>query len=142
MSARWCLDVAAGDGRCGRVVGRGTVELSLDEVLQVEQVALAALGDGLQGRHDGDLLDLLLDEPLHELLAEVVPGVPCGLREVDDLLGDRLLLLEGQIDRGLVILELVVGGAGIPGGISTSMSRSRKYCTIIIAWVRSSTAWR
>ena len=42
-----------------------------------------------QRGHRGDLLDLLLEEPLHELLAEVVALVAGGPRERLDLLGDR-----------------------------------------------------
>ncbi len=65
-----------------------------DEVLQVEQVVACALGDPHQRRHPRDLFDLFSEEPLHELLAEVVALVSRDAGQPGDLLGHRALLLE------------------------------------------------
>ena len=48
------------------------IDLTRDEVLQVEHVCPGAVCDPDERGHQRHLLDLLLEEPLHELLAEVV----------------------------------------------------------------------
>ena len=57
-----------------------------------------------------------------------------------DLRGDALLLVERERDRSDVVGEASICGAATAGMI-TSSPESRRYCTIIIAWFRSSTAW-
>ena len=64
-----------------------------------QRVLLRALDDRQQVGHRGDLLDLLLDEPLHELLAGVVGVLARQPGERVDLLGDALLLVEREAHR-------------------------------------------
>src|SRR4051812_28575254 len=52
-----------------RVLALAPAVLALDVVLDVHHVVARALGDAQEVAHRRDLLDLLLDEPLHELLA-------------------------------------------------------------------------
>ena len=92
----------------------------------------ARSASGEQGRHPCHLLDLLLQEPLHELLAQIVALFPGGAGQLDDLIGDRLLLLQCQLDRARACAGIADLAGSIPDR-STLMSRSRKYCTIIIA---------
>ena len=73
--------------------------LARDEVLEVEQVGARALADPNQRGHQGDLLDLLLEEPVHELLAEEVALVARDGGQPGDLLGDGALLIERQAQR-------------------------------------------
>ena len=77
---------------------------------------------------------------MQELLADEVALVARELRQLGDLLGDALLLLERELDRRDDVGELRLGAA--TPGISTGSSASSRYWTIIIAWFRSSTAWR
>src|ERR671917_1238806 len=65
-----------------------------------------ALGDGQQVAHRGLLLDLLLEEPLHELLARVVARLAGDLEQLGDLDGHLALLLEREADR----LDMVAEG--------------------------------
>lgn len=102
-------EMPAGNGWCGGVRRCGAAYLTGDEVLEVEQVAVAAVGDGLEGAHDRGLVDLLFEEPLHELLTQEVSLVARGLRQVDDLIGDGLLLRERVLDRCPVVGERVLG---------------------------------
>src|SRR6476646_9376150 len=70
-------------------------ELLAREVLLGQQRVLArALDDAQEVGHRRDLLDLLLDEPLHELLRRVVALLARDAGQRVDLLGDALLLLE------------------------------------------------
>ena len=78
--------------------GCGAV-LAGDVLLDVLDVVAVAGGHGQQVAHRGDLLDLLLDEPLHELLGGEVVLLPGDAQQTVDLLGDPLLLLQGQRDR-------------------------------------------
>ena len=73
----------------------------------MEQVVARPAHDAQQRRHRGDLLDLLLEVPLHELLAEVVALVAGGAGEQGDLVGDAPLLVEHQLDDVLDRLEVV-----------------------------------
>ena len=59
-------------------------------------------------------------------------------RQAVDLLGDPLLLLQRELDRGDDVGERRDGRP--TAGMTTSASVSRRYCTIIIAWSRSSSA--
>ena len=103
-----------------------------DEVLQMEQVGAGPVGDPHQGRHPCDFLDLFVEEPLHELLAEVVALVAGDAGQPADLFGHRALLVERQRQRVARRGEDVLRTASTPG-ISTSTSRSSRYCTSIIA---------
>ena len=76
----------------------GSRDFAGHEVLEVEQVGACALGDAHQRRHLRDLFDLFLEEPLHELLAEVVAFVAGGAGQPADLLGDRALQVECEAD--------------------------------------------
>src|SRR4051794_15739952 len=87
-----------GDRRRRRI-GAGTALLALDVLLDRLDVVAGASDDGEQVVHRGDLLDLLLDEPLHELLGGEVALLPGGPGEREDLLRDALLLREGELHR-------------------------------------------
>jgi hypothetical protein len=100
-------------------------------VLDQEQVLARPLDGREQVRHRRDLLALLLKEPVEELLADEVPLLARQRDEPDDLFGDALLLLERERD-----------GLGRAPDVVTGRSESSRNCTIIIAWFRSSTAWR
>ena len=78
-----------------------------DEVFQLEQVGAGTIGDPDKRRHQGHLFDLLLQEPLHELLAEVIALVAGHCREPADLLGDRAFLVERQRQRIARFVELI-----------------------------------
>jgi len=52
-----------------------------------------------EGRHRRDLLPLLLEEPVHELLGDEVALVTGRQRELLDLAGDPLLLVERELYR-------------------------------------------
>ena len=73
---------------------RGAIEALLDG----QQVVLAALDHGQQIAHRGDLLALLLQEPVEELLADELPLLPRELHQLHDLLRHALLLLECKRD--------------------------------------------
>src|SRR5215212_9539425 len=76
------------------------------EVLLREQRVLArALDDPEQVGHRRDLLDLLPDEPLHELLRGVVLLLAGDRRERVDLLRDPPLLRERERDGRHDVLE-------------------------------------
>src|SRR6266540_4529870 len=68
--------------------------LAGDVVLDQEQVVPGALDDVEEVLHQRDLLNLLLDEPLHELLRSEVARIPRELEESIDLLAHTLLLLQ------------------------------------------------
>ena len=73
----------------------------------MEEVVAGPFRDREQGLHGGDLLDLLLQEPQHELLAEGVALVAGGAEQRLDLGGHLLLLHQCQLDRLLHGGELV-----------------------------------
>ena len=77
---------------------------------------------------------------MQELLADEVALRARELRQVGDLLRDALLLLEREPHRLDDVGEL--GLRRRTPGITTRSSASSRYWTIIIAWFRSSTAWR
>src|SRR5215207_967332 len=88
----------AGGMRSGRVrVGLAEL-LAREVVFDVHRVVLGAFDDPQQVGHRRDLLDLLLDEPLHELLGGVVVLLPGERGERVDLLAHALLLRERQRD--------------------------------------------
>ena len=75
------------------------VALAGEELLDAQGVVAGALDDPQERRHLGDFLDLLLDEPLHELLAREVAALARHAHEVGALIRDAPLLLERQRDR-------------------------------------------
>src|SRR6266545_2562992 len=82
---------------CHRIVAASAARvLARDELLERHRQVTDALGDLQQLGHRRDLLDLFLQEPLHELLAEVVALVARDLEEIADLPADRLLLIERE----------------------------------------------
>src|SRR5215207_7373202 len=96
---RRTLQRAARHGWGGGVGGLLLADALPREVLLGEQRVVArALDDAQQVGHRRDLLDLLLDEPLHELLARVVARLARGRGETVDLVGHALLLLERERD--------------------------------------------
>ena len=78
---------------------------------------------------------------MEELLADELSLVARDLGELDDLRGDRPLLLERERDRRDERRRTGSAARSTPG-IATVSPESRRYWTIIIAWFRSSTAWR
>ena len=76
---------------------------------------------------------------MEELLADEVLLLAGERDERDDLLGDALFLVECKAT-GSVAPKPVLGPR--PPGICTGSSASSRYCTMIIAWFRSSTACR
>src|SRR6516164_11582185 len=62
----------AARGMRGRGIRRLGGRFAGQVLLGKQRVVAGALDDRQQARHARDLLDLLLDEPLHELLAGVV----------------------------------------------------------------------
>jgi hypothetical protein len=112
--------------------------LAGDVLLDVLDVVAVARHHREQVAHRGDLLDLLLDEPLHELLGGEVGLLAGDAQQRVDLLGDPLLLVQGERDRATTSSNAGTG-ASTPG-MKTSWSVSMRYCTIIIAWSRSSSA--
>src|SRR5213592_515309 len=89
----------AGDRRGGRVAARAVL-LAPDVLLDRLDVVLGAGDHGEQVVHRGDLLDLLLDEPLHELLGGEVVLLAGRAGQCENLLGDALLLGQRELDRG------------------------------------------
>src|SRR5699024_872302 len=89
---------ARGTG-CGLTVAVLTGHVSSHEGLHVEQVPVGAVHHVEEGRHLGDLLDLLLKEPLQELLADVFVLVPGDLGQTLELRGHFTLLLQGQCNQ-------------------------------------------
>ena len=77
---------------------------------------------------------------MQELLSDEIAVFPREARERHDLLGDLPLLLERDPHRVGGVSE-VARGAPTPG-MATVSSASSRYWTIIIAWFRSSSAWR
>src|SRR5262245_10274376 len=73
--------------------------LASEVLLDVQEIVAAALDDGEELGHGRDLLALLLEEPVQELLADELPLLARLLHELDDLVGDPLLLLERERDR-------------------------------------------
>jgi hypothetical protein len=132
------LERAAGDGGRGRVRALLAELLAREVLLGQQRVVARALDDAQEVGHRRDLLDLLLDEPLHELLRRVVALLARDAGQRVDLLGHALLLLERERDRADDVVELDCG-ATTPGTVA-STSWSTRYCTIIIAWLRSSSA--
>src|SRR5215212_9277747 len=86
----------AGGVRRGRVLAHLAQVLAREVVLDVHRVVLRALDDAQEVGHRRDLLDLLLDEPLHELLGRVVALLAREAGERVDLLADPLLLRERE----------------------------------------------
>ena len=74
------------------------VALAREELLDAQRVVTGALDDAQQRRHLGDLFELLLDEPLHELLAGEVAALARHAHEVGALIRDPPLLIERQRD--------------------------------------------
>jgi hypothetical protein len=105
-----------------------------------QQVVSGAFDDGEESGHARDLLALLLQEPIQKLRADQVVLLPRERGEPDDLLGDGSLLLESERDRSDRVRELVLrlGDRGDPD----LLPRVEGYWTSIIAWFRSSSAWR
>src|SRR5699024_2069355 len=106
-------DRAAGHRGRGARVGGG-VGLAGEVFLDAEPVVVGALGDGHQRVPVGDLLDLLAQEPEHELLA---PRIGLGARGPEQCLdppGDLILLLKRERARGRGPVAL--GPARRPGG--------------------------
>src|SRR3954470_8738783 len=66
------LQRAAGDGRRGRGSALCARRLPGEVLLDAPRARAPALDDAQEVGHARDLLDLLLDEPLHELLGGVV----------------------------------------------------------------------
>jgi hypothetical protein len=75
------------------------VALACEELLDAQRVVAGTLDDAQERRHLGDLFDLLLDEPLHELLARVVAVLAGDAHEIGALIRDPPLLLERERDR-------------------------------------------
>src|SRR5690606_26675788 len=71
--------------------------------------------------HAGDLLDLLLQEPQHGLLAERIRLRPRRGEEALDLLGDALLLREREGDRLRLVREVVLD-RGDPGDLDAQVA--------------------
>src|SRR4029079_13334792 len=76
------------------------------EVFDVEEVVRAP-GNVQQGGHRGDLLDLFLEEPQHELLAQGVVFSPGRGEDCLDVLRNLLFLSEGQGEGFLDVREVV-----------------------------------
>src|SRR5688572_28049323 len=68
-------------------------------LLDVQQVVPPALDDREELGHRGDLLALLLEEPVQELLADQLALFARELHERDDLIRHPLLLRERERDR-------------------------------------------
>ena len=83
-------------------------QLACNVVLQVEEVAVCALHDGHQGLHGGNFLNLFLQEPEDELLAQCVVLSACCGEQGLDLTGDNLLLCQGHVNDFLNVLEVVL----------------------------------
>ena len=92
------LERTAGRGRSAGLELGLAARLAREIVLDQHHVLLRPLDDGEKRRHRRHLLALLLQEPVQELLADEVPLRPRQLRELLDLLGHPLLLLERQAD--------------------------------------------
>src|SRR5687767_11116419 len=80
--------------------------LARKEVLHLHHVVLRPRDDVEEAGHRGHLLALFLQEPVHELLRYEIALLASGERELLDLTGDALLLVEGKLDRGDDVLEL------------------------------------
>src|SRR3954453_22366106 len=89
---------AAGDRRSGRVCALRARMLAREVLLREQRVLARALDDPEQVGHRCDLLDLLPDEPLHELLRGVVLLPARDRRERVDLLRDPPILRERERD--------------------------------------------
>src|SRR4051812_28571419 len=74
------------DGRRRRIVAAIGL-LAGDPVLNALVVIFRACHNGQQIAHLGDLFDLLLDEPLHELVRGEVIGIARDTGELVDLVG-------------------------------------------------------
>src|SRR5690242_11642993 len=81
-------------GPRGGGIGVAGAGLAGDVLLDVLQVVLVAGHHGEQVGHRRDLLDLLLDEPLEELLGGEVGLLAGDAEQAVDLLGHPLLLLQ------------------------------------------------
>ena len=92
------MSLGARRARRRRVLALLSRMLTGDVVLDPHGVGLRPRHDAQEVGHGGDLLYLLLDEPLQELLARVVALTAGGRGQRVDLLGDPLLLLERQRD--------------------------------------------
>ena len=99
-------DAQAPAGRgSGRVRPLAARLLTRHVVLDLHDVVARALDDAQEVRHRRDLLDLLLDEPLHELLARVVALGAGAAGERVDLRGHAPLLVQRQRDGRDDVLE-------------------------------------
>src|SRR5262245_47524500 len=92
------LERAAGGGWRARLERVLSSRCPAEVVLDRQQVVLAPLDDCEELCHRGDLLALLLQEPVEELLPDELTFVTRELHELDDLLGHPLLLRERQRD--------------------------------------------
>jgi ornithine carbamoyltransferase len=79
-------------------------------LLDREQVLLSSLDDREELRHRRHLFTLLLEKPVQELLTDELPFLARELHEVDDLLGDPLLLREREGHGSDDIRECGLGG--------------------------------
>src|SRR6478752_6391243 len=73
--------------------------LASQVLLRQQRVLARPLDHRQQAAHAGDLLHLLLDEPLDELLARVIAVLACQRGQTADLLGHPLLLRKRQRHR-------------------------------------------
>src|SRR5438105_917442 len=92
------LERAAGRMRCGGVGGLRR-RLAGQVLLGQQRVSPRPLDHLQQAGHARDLLHLLLDEPVHELLAGVVTQLARERGKPADLVADAALLFERQRDR-------------------------------------------
>src|SRR5215211_5916303 len=90
------------------------VSVAGEELLEHHRILAHALRDLQQRLHGGLLLDLLVDEPLHEALTGVVVRLPRDLEQLADRDRHLLLVLEGQPDRLDVVGEIVLGRGHLP----------------------------
>ena len=119
-------------GRRGAGLERGLASgLAGQVVLDQHHVVSRALDHRQQGGHRGDLLALLLQEPVEELLADEIALGAGVLGEALDLLGHTLLLLQRE-PHGPTTSANSCCGASTPG-TATGSSASSRYWTIIIA---------
>jgi hypothetical protein len=94
----------------GPLAGR----LAREVVLEQHRDLPRPLGDLEQIAHSGLLLDLLLEEPLQELLALVIARLARDLEQAVDLDRDPLLLLERVPDRRDMVRESARGSSIAP----------------------------
>src|SRR5262245_38495595 len=99
VKLRTSSESAARRGRGARLERVLAVRLAGEEVLDEHDAVLRARDDVEQGGHGRNLLALLLEEPVHELLGDEIHVLARRDRELLDLPGDALLLVERELDR-------------------------------------------